>query len=42
MPNVAVVAHAGKSFGGGLSELRTVLAQEGITYPPAAGGAGCS
>ncbi len=33
MPNVAVVAHAGKSFGGGLSELRTVLAQEGITYP---------
>src|ERR1700685_2377706 len=33
MPNVAVVAHAGKSFGGGLSELRTVLAQEGVTSP---------
>src|SRR5580704_3270244 len=33
MPSVAVVAHSGKSFGGGLNELRTVLAQEGVTYP---------
>src|SRR5579862_4572560 len=33
MTNVAVVAHSGKSFGGGLSELRAVLAQEGVTYP---------
>ena len=33
MPNVAVVAHSGKSFGGGLNELRTVLAREGVTYP---------
>src|ERR1700693_4393157 len=33
MADVAVVAHAGKSFGGGLSELRTVLAQGGVTYP---------
>ena len=33
MPNVAVVAHSGKSFGGGLRELRKVLAREGVTYP---------
>ena len=33
MPSIAVVAHAGKSFGGGLSELREVLAQEGVTDP---------
>ena len=30
---VAVVAHARKSFGGGLSELRQVLTQEGVTDP---------
>jgi diacylglycerol kinase (ATP) len=33
MTNVAVVAHARKSFGGGLPELRTVLADEGVTDP---------
>jgi diacylglycerol kinase (ATP) len=33
MPKVAVVAHAGKSFGGGLAELREVLAREGFTDP---------
>ncbi len=33
MPTVAVVAHADKSFGGGLPELRTVLAQEGFANP---------
>jgi diacylglycerol kinase (ATP) len=33
VPTIAVVAHAGKSFGGGLSELREVLAREGITDP---------
>jgi diacylglycerol kinase (ATP) len=33
MPNVAVVAHARKSFGGGLPELRRVLAREGVTDP---------
>jgi diacylglycerol kinase family enzyme len=33
MPRVAVVAHAGKSFGGGLAELREVLAREGFTDP---------
>jgi diacylglycerol kinase (ATP) len=31
MATVAVVAHAGKSFGGGLPELRQVLAREGFT-----------
>jgi diacylglycerol kinase (ATP) len=31
--NVAVVAHAGKSLGGGLPELRRVLAAEGIDDP---------
>jgi diacylglycerol kinase (ATP) len=33
MVNVAVVAHARKSFGGGLPELRKVLADEGVTDP---------
>jgi diacylglycerol kinase (ATP) len=33
MPRVAVVAHARKSFGGGLAELREVLAREGFTDP---------
>jgi hypothetical protein len=33
MADVAVVAHSGKSFGGGLRELRKVLAREGVTYP---------
>ena len=33
MSNVAVVAHARKSFGGGLPELRQVLAREGVTDP---------
>jgi len=32
-PNVAVVAHSRKSFGGGLPELRKVLAAEGVTAP---------
>ena len=30
MSSVAVVAHSGKSFGGGLDELRSVLVNEGI------------
>ncbi len=33
MSTVAVVAHARKSFGGGLGELRHVLAREGVTDP---------
>jgi diacylglycerol kinase (ATP) len=33
MQTVAVVAHAGKSMGGGLAELREVLAREGISDP---------
>jgi YegS/Rv2252/BmrU family lipid kinase len=33
MTTVAVLAHAGKSLGGGLSELRRLLAEEGITDP---------
>src|ERR1039457_5162731 len=33
MPTVAVVAHAGKSFGGGLGELRDLLAREDFTDP---------
>jgi diacylglycerol kinase (ATP) len=33
MPNVAVVAHNRKSLGGGLPELRQVLAREGVTDP---------
>jgi YegS/Rv2252/BmrU family lipid kinase len=33
MTSVAVVAHAGKSLGGGLPELRAVLAREGVADP---------
>ena len=33
MSGVAVVAHSRKSFGGGLHELRKVLAREGVTAP---------
>ncbi len=33
MATVAVVAHSGKSFGGGLPELRRILALEGVTDP---------
>jgi len=33
MTKIAVVAHARKSFGGGLPELRRVLAHEGVTDP---------
>lgn len=33
MSAVAVVAHAGKSIGGGLDELRSVLARAGVTEP---------
>jgi diacylglycerol kinase (ATP) len=33
MPTIAVVAHADKSFGGGLPELRRVLAEEGFADP---------
>src|SRR5215472_19366110 len=33
MSRVAVVAHSGKSLGGGLRELREVLAREGVTDP---------
>ena len=33
MADVAVVAHSRKSFGGGLPELRRVLALEGVTDP---------
>ena len=33
MPDVAVVAHSRKSFGGGLDELRKVLAEEGVPDP---------
>jgi diacylglycerol kinase (ATP) len=33
MADVAVVAHSRKSFGGGLPELRRVLADEGVTDP---------
>ena len=33
MTSVAVLAHAGKSFGGGLTELRRVLAREGVDDP---------
>jgi len=33
MSKVAVVAHARKSFGGGLPELRQVLAAEGVIDP---------
>jgi diacylglycerol kinase (ATP) len=33
MTTIAVVAHSGKSFGGGLAELREVLAREGFPDP---------
>ena len=33
MRRVAVVAHSGKTFGGGLTELRRALAREGIDDP---------
>ena len=33
MADVAVVAHSRKSFGGGLPELRRILAAEGVTDP---------
>jgi diacylglycerol kinase (ATP) len=33
MPTVAVVAHAGKRLGGGLGQLREVLAQQGFADP---------
>jgi diacylglycerol kinase (ATP) len=33
MQKIAVVAHAGKELGGGLRELRQVLAREGVTDP---------
>ena len=33
MTTVAVVAHAGKSFGGGLDELRAILRREGVHEP---------
>ena len=33
MARVAVVAHSGKSFGGGLAELRSVLTEEGYPDP---------
>jgi diacylglycerol kinase (ATP) len=34
LPAIAVVAHSGKSLGGGLPELRKLLAAEGIDDPP--------
>ena len=33
MTSVAVIAHAGKSMGGGLEELRTTLEHAGVTDP---------
>jgi diacylglycerol kinase (ATP) len=33
VPKIAVVAHTGKSLGGGLGELREVLAREGVAEP---------
>jgi diacylglycerol kinase (ATP) len=33
MTSVAVIAHAGKSFGGGLEELRAALMREGVDNP---------
>jgi hypothetical protein len=33
MTSVAVVAHAGKTLGGGLSELRRVLGDAGVGDP---------
>src|SRR5579863_6373249 len=34
MAGIAVIAHAGQSLGGGLPELRKVLAAEGVIDPP--------
>jgi diacylglycerol kinase (ATP) len=34
MAGIAVIAHSGKSLGGGLPELRKVLAAEGVIDPP--------
>ena len=33
MADIAVVAHSRKSLGGGLPELRKILAREGVTDP---------
>ena len=33
MTKVAVIAHAGKSFGGGLTELRRELGRQGVADP---------
>ena len=33
MADITVVAHSRKSFGGGLPELREILAREGVTDP---------
>ena len=33
MTTIAVVAHSGSTLGGGLKELREVLAAEGVTDP---------
>ena len=33
MADIAVVAHSRKSLGGGLPELREILAREGVTDP---------
>jgi YegS/Rv2252/BmrU family lipid kinase len=33
VPRIAVVAHAGKTLGGGLDELRRVLAEQGVEEP---------
>jgi YegS/Rv2252/BmrU family lipid kinase len=33
VPKIAVVAHAGKTLGGGLDELRRVLAEQGVEEP---------
>src|SRR4029450_12549788 len=33
MPKVAVIAHAGKTFGGGLLELRRELERQGVDDP---------
>ena len=36
MTTVAVVAHAGKSFGGGLLQLRRELERQGVSDPRSA------
>ena len=33
MTRIAVIAHAGKTFGGGLPELRRELARQGVVDP---------